>query len=166
MKKKLKGLPNPKDLYGVKKVPSFSVVPVTSMIYEALAMWEGAAKYGPFNWRDHPVRASVYFDALDRHVKAIIAGQWIDPLSNKPHAGHAKACLGILIDAYETGNLIWDLPESQPAILKLLAQYDQSTPPQEDSRVRASSRPANQRHSAAPARRRARSGSRAAARRR
>src|SRR6266704_1488955 len=108
---------NPKDRYGVLKVASYSVVPATSMIYEALGMWDGGIKYGPFNWQAHPVRASVYFDALDRHVKALVAGQWIDPKSHMPHAGHAKACLGILIDAYETGNLIWDLPQATPAIL-------------------------------------------------
>lgn len=121
----MKKTPNPKDLFGVKKVPSYSVVPATSMIYEALGMWDGAGKYGPFNWRDHPVLASVYFDALDRHVKALVAGQWIDPKSGMPHAGHAKACLGILIDAYESKNLIWNLPP-MPEILVLLEQYDRS----------------------------------------
>lgn len=124
----VKKKPNPKDLFGVKKVPSYSVVPSTSMIYEALGMWNGAEKYGPFNWRDHPVQAMVYVDALDRHMKAWVAGQEIDPKSSMPHLGHAKACIGILIDAFETGNLIDNRPKN-PATLRLLETYDRTGMP-------------------------------------
>ena len=140
MKKKLKGLPNPKDLFGVRKVPSYSVVPSTSMIYEALGMWNGAERYGPFNWRDHPVQCMVYIDALERHIKAFVAGQHMDPKSGMPHLGHAKACIGIIIDALETGNLI-DNRLKNPATLRLLEMYDKTgLPPQEKKRVSRSSR--------------------------
>jgi len=119
---------NPKDLIGSKKVPSYSVVPMTGMIYEAAAFIDGAEKYGPFNWREEPVSALVYLDALDRHMKAWGAGQDIDPKSGKPHLGHAKACLAILIDAFETGNLIDDRHKDE-VVVRLLDQYDRSQPP-------------------------------------
>jgi hypothetical protein len=116
---------NPKDLVGILKVPSLSVVPATGMIYEALAMWDGAVKYGPFNWRENPVKATVYLDAHDRHIKAWAAGQDIDPKSGMPHLGHARACLGILVDAFETGNLIDDRPKNE-AVVRLLEHYDRT----------------------------------------
>lgn len=148
--------PNPKDLFGVRKVPALSVVPATSMIYEALGMWEGAEKYGAFNWRDHPVQAMVYVDAMDRHIKAWVAGQETDPKSGKPHLGHAKACIGIIIDAFETGNLIDNRPKNA-ATLRLLEQYDRTNQLQEVPRVpKSSSRSTNRRRSSATARRGAR----------
>ncbi|MGH9257016.1 MAG: dATP/dGTP diphosphohydrolase domain-containing protein [Vicinamibacterales bacterium] len=155
--------PNPKDLFGIKKVPSYSVVPSTGMIYEALGMWDGADKYGAFNWRAHPVQAMVYVDAIDRHVKAWVAGQEIDPKSGKPHLGHAKACLGILIDAFETGNMIDNRPKNV-ATLRLLEQYDRTTPPQEVISVPNPSRSTDRRRAAAPARGRPRAANRKTAR--
>jgi len=121
---------NPKDAFGAKKVPSYSVVPVTGMIYEALGMWDGGIKYGPFNWRDNAVKATIYLDAMKRHMDAWSAGQEIDPKSGMPHLGHAKACLGILIDAFETGNLIDDRPKNE-AVVRLLDQYDRTSMPRE-----------------------------------
>jgi len=118
-----KKAPNPKDLIGLTKVPSHSVVPASGLIYEAMAMWEGARKYGPFNWRAHPVLATVYLDALDRHVKLFAAGEDIDPDSGYPHLAHAKACLAILIDAQETGNLIDNRPKSA-VVARLLARFN------------------------------------------
>ncbi len=101
---------NPKDRYGVKK-PQLNLVPTTSIIYQALAMEDGARKYGPFNWREKKVKASIYVAAAQRHLAA-----WFDSReelasdSKRPHLGHAIACLGILVDAYETGNLVDDRP--------------------------------------------------------
>lgn len=101
---------NPKDLLGIKKI-RLSTVPASSIIYEAAAMEDGAAKYGPYNWRKKKVMASIYYEACLRHLMS-----WFDSReelavdSKKPHLGHAKACLGILIDAIETGNLVDDRP--------------------------------------------------------
>lgn len=101
---------NPKDLVGVTK-PRLSLVPPASLLYEALAMQNGAAKYGPFNWRDKKVQALIYIDALKRHVDAWVDGEEVAADSGVPHLAHAKACLGILIDALETGNLVDDRPK-------------------------------------------------------
>ena len=100
---------NPKDITGRKK-PQLHLIPPASLIYQALGMQDGAAKYGPYNWRDNKVVASIYISACMRHL-----GQWLDgeELANdsqKPHLAHAISCLGILIDALETGNLQDDRP--------------------------------------------------------
>ena len=44
---------NPKDLLGMNKVPLDLIPPVAS-IHAALAHYDGASKYGPFNWRQYP----------------------------------------------------------------------------------------------------------------
>jgi hypothetical protein len=100
---------NPKDLLGVKK-PQLHLVPRSLIIRVAQAMADGARKYGPFNWRTKGVRASIYVDAAERHL-----GQWFDGEecakdSGVPHLAHAAACIGILIDAEATGNLVDDRP--------------------------------------------------------
>jgi hypothetical protein len=41
---------NPKDLMGLTKV-QVGLFPAAGVILGALAMEDGAAKYGPYNWR-------------------------------------------------------------------------------------------------------------------
>ncbi len=121
---------NPKDRMGVQKVPVLSVIPPASMIYEALAMRYGAYEvpkadgtrgYGPYNWREKGVRASVYIDACCRHLFAYWDGEADAQDSKAPHLGHAKACLGILADAIEHGNLVDDRPPkgAGPSLLEM-----------------------------------------------
>lgn len=105
---------NPKDLLGIKKI-RLSLVPPSSIIYEASAMEDGADKYGPYNWRLKKVRCSIYIDAFRRHVDQFWDGEDFAKDSKKHHLAHAKACLGIIIDALETGNLIDDRPVKGPA---------------------------------------------------
>lgn len=105
---------NPKDLIGVKK-PNLALVPPSSALYQAQAMMDGAAKYGPYNWRENPVLAMVYIAAAQRHIASYLDGEDIDPKSGVPHLGHGLACLGILADATETGNLKDDRPVKGPA---------------------------------------------------
>lgn len=105
---------NPKDLIGITK-PQLHLVPPVSMIYEAVAMEDGAKKYGPYNWRKKKVQLSIYISAAQRHIQAYWDGEDNARDSKKPHLAHAKACLGIIIDALETGNLIDDRPPTGPA---------------------------------------------------
>lgn len=105
---------NPKDLLGVKK-PSVTTIPPASILYQAMGMMDGVRKYGLFNWRDNPVKMRIYLDAAVRHIMQILDGEDFDPVSGAPHIGHALACLGILADATETGNLIDDRPSPGPA---------------------------------------------------
>jgi len=118
--------PNPKQRYGDMK-PNLALVPAASTIYEALALMEGARKYGPYNWRHNAVEAMTYVAACMRHLADWVDGEDIDPESLKPHLGHAKACLGILIDALETGNLIDNRPP-KGAAPKVIRRWSQEPP--------------------------------------
>lgn len=100
---------NPKERVASPKVP-LALVPPCSTIYEAMAFLDGAGKYGAYNWRSEKVRAMVYLNAAMRHIAAYVDGEESASDSGVPHLGHAKACLGIVIDAFENGNLIDDRP--------------------------------------------------------
>lgn len=100
---------NPKDALGMLK-PDLSLIPPAALLYEAQGMMDGAAKYGPYNWRDNPVKARVYIAAAMRHLQQYLDGEDFDPISGVHHLGHARCCMGILADATETGNLVDDRP--------------------------------------------------------
>lgn len=100
---------NPKDLVGIKKVNTF-LFPAIAVMHGSHAMMDGERKYGPYNWRDKKVKASIYIAAADRHLKAWTEKQELAPDSGVHHLGHALACLAILLDAQATGNLIDDRP--------------------------------------------------------
>lgn len=100
---------NPKDAIGDTK-PRLDLVPSALGIYASLAMRNGAEKYGPFNWREKPVRAHVYYAALLRHLAAWFDGEDEAEDSGAHHLAHAAAGLAILLDAMATGNLIDDRP--------------------------------------------------------
>ncbi len=112
---------NPKTAMGAKK-PDLSLVPPVSILYEALAMEDGAVKYDPYNWRERKVSARVYVAAAMRHLAQYLDGEDIDPKSGVPHLGHAKACIGIIIDAFETGNLNDNRPKPG-AVSRVLADW-------------------------------------------
>lgn len=114
---------NPKDLLGIKKV-QLNLVPPSSIIYQALAMEDGAVKYGPYNWRSNKVIASIYVAAAMRHLQAWFDGEECASDSKKPHLAHALACIGIIVDAKETGNLADDRP-LPGAASKLIAEWEE-----------------------------------------
>jgi len=100
---------NPKDAVGVAKVP-FSTVPAQVVAEVGLAMLEGALKYGRHNYRVSGVRASVYYDALQRHMTRYWEGEDIDPDSGLSNITIAIACLTVLRDAELNGMLNDDRP--------------------------------------------------------
>ncbi len=104
---------NPKDAIGSCKAPTMPV-PATVQAEDGLAMLEGALKYGRHNYRAAPVRASVYLDALRRHLACWIEGEDTDPDSGLSHLIKARACLGIMRDAQIQGTLIDDRPPPTP----------------------------------------------------
>ena len=124
--------PNPKDLQGIKK-PPLNLVPSAGDYYAALAFLDGALKYGPFNWREYPVKASIYVAAARRHINDWFDGQEFAEDTGVPNLGGAIACLFILCDVSVYGNLIDDRPKScptsklheefKPIIDRLFAQY-------------------------------------------
>jgi dATP/dGTP diphosphohydrolase len=110
---------NPKDIVGSGKLP-LHLVPDTGVALEALAFAEGALKYGAYNWRVAPVRASIYVAALRRHLTKWLNGEEADAKSGVPHLASARACLAIILDAQAHGTLIDDRPPSAPELVKLI----------------------------------------------
>ena len=107
-----------------------SVVPPASFFYEAAAFQDGQEKYGPYNWRKTNVRLSVFMDAALRHLLAYYDGENFAKDSGVHHLGHAKACIGIIIDGFESGVLIDDRPPKGNAaqILERLCRHRDGTP--------------------------------------
>lgn len=106
---------NPKDRLGILK-PSLHLVPASANILESVVFALGAKKYGgSFNWREHKISASIYVSAAMRHILQWFDGQDIDAESGVTHLAHARACLGIMIDAEACGTLIDDRPNAGPA---------------------------------------------------
>jgi hypothetical protein len=100
---------NPKDIVGSTKV-SLSKFPQIGIVHGAMAMMDGAQKYGPYNWRAKDVLASIYVDAIMRHLADWFEGEEVAGDSKVHHLGHAIACCAILLDAQAHGNLIDDRP--------------------------------------------------------
>jgi len=100
---------NPKDAVGIRKVP-LSTVPARVLLELGLGMLEGALKYGRHNYRVSGVRASVYYDAAQRHLTDWWEGQDIDPVSGLPHIVKAMTCLVVVRDAQIQGKLMDDRP--------------------------------------------------------
>lgn len=98
---------NPKDAIGSGKLP-VHLWPETASIMGAMALLDGMLKYGRSNWREAGVRASIYVDALRRHVGAWFEGEDNDPDSGLPHLSHALACLAIIVDAQAAGTMTDD----------------------------------------------------------
>lgn len=121
---------NPKDLMGVKK-PRLSLVPASAIVYAALAMANGADKYGPYNWRDKKVQVMIYLEAAIRHILQFQDGADLDKVDTcegcieraqgaekcrfghswLPHLAHALATVAIVIDALETDSAIDNRPK-------------------------------------------------------
>jgi hypothetical protein len=102
---------NPKDLLGLKK-PPLNLFPPAALIHGSMAMGNGAAKYGPYNWRKNKVIASIYIAAAMRHMASWYDGEQNADDSGVHHLGHALACLAIILDAEATGNLVDDRPDA------------------------------------------------------
>jgi hypothetical protein len=125
--------PNPKQMYGDKKVP-LQLVPPSLGIYAALALGEGAKKYGAWNYRKSDIELMTYVGSIKRHLDAIVDGEWMDPAYDqevdgvmvhfpaKPHAAGIAASIAIMIDCWENGTIIDNRPEPGPAV-KLLDKH-------------------------------------------
>lgn len=112
---------NPKDLIGQTK-PTLWVIPPAALLHMGRAMGNGAKRYGAYNWREHAVIASIYLDAAQRHILSWLDGEEVAEDSGVHHLGHAMACLAILLDAQETGNLKDNRPKPG-AFPQLVARF-------------------------------------------
>lgn len=118
---------NPKTAVGAAKVPLHLVPPVAAH-HMALAFKDGEAKYGPYNWREHRVSASVYYGAMRRHMDAWWDGEDLSQDSLVHHLGHVMACCAILLDAAAVGKLNDDRP-LPGGVSRLQAEYARSSAP-------------------------------------
>jgi hypothetical protein len=110
---------NPKDAAAFDKAP-LHLVPAGFKAYTALALAEGALKYGSWNWRAAGVRTSVYVSALQRHIDRWFNGEECDLETGVPHLANAAACLAVLIDSKLQGNMTDDRPPTQAALPGLI----------------------------------------------
>lgn len=112
---------NPKDMVGTRKAGT-SCVPQAVIAELGVALLEGATKYGRYNWRVAGVRASVYIDALQRHIfdQWWDEGEDIDMDSQLSHITKGIATLVVLRDAMIQGMLVDDRPpKSKPFVKEL-----------------------------------------------
>lgn len=93
---------NPKQAAGDAKDP-LGLVPRSVLHHMARVLRNGAAKYGPWNWRDKPIETLTYVHATMRHLTAYGDGEDTDPESGLPHLAHALASLAVLVDGIEHG---------------------------------------------------------------
>jgi hypothetical protein len=113
-----KGYPdnNPKTMIGASKVP-LHLVPPSAKHYLAMALADGARKYGPYNWRKAPISISVYKAALERHVDAFWDGEELAEDSKVHHLAHAMACIALMLDSISLGIINDDRPPSGTAAI-------------------------------------------------
>lgn len=119
---------NPKDRIGDTK-PQLHLVPAALELHVSQAMADGAKKYGAYNWRTRKVKLSVYIAAAKRHLASYFDGEDRARDSGRLHLAHAGACIAILLDALETGNLIDDRPAKGCAadLIEKLSQIEKNT---------------------------------------
>lgn len=128
---------NPKDAIGGTKLPLHLVSPIIKA-YQSIAHFLGNVKYGAHNYLAGGARASIYKAACDRHMDAWWAGEELDPADGTPHLANAMACIGILIECKEAGNLTDDRPPStrytevramlEPIMERIMKQYADKAP--------------------------------------
>ncbi len=112
---------NPKTRFGMAK-PGIADVPPVALIHLGLAMRDGARKYGRANYREHPVTASVYYEAATRHLMAWWDGEENAEDSGVHHLGHVMACCAILLDTQAQKTLNDDRPKPTGRFAELIAQ--------------------------------------------
>lgn len=95
---------NPKDVVGGPKF-SMSILPLPALAQLEPAFRDGAAKYGPANWRDQPISSRVYIDAAFRHLMLWLVGQDEAEDSGACHIASAASNLLILLDARACGTM-------------------------------------------------------------
>lgn len=103
---------NPKEAVGSTKLP-LHLIPDAGIAHLSMAFYEGATKYGSYNWREAGVRAGTYIAAARRHLSKWWNGDDCDPKTKVHHLANAAACCLILMDAEVQGMLNDDRPPKQ-----------------------------------------------------
>lgn len=114
---------NPKDILGSGRLP-VHLWPASATAFGCIGLANGALKYGRNNWRETGVRASIYVDAIKRHLDDWFEGEDTDPADGLHNFCGALASLAILIDAYCTGTLRDDRNYAGKGYRKARAQME------------------------------------------
>lgn len=142
---------NPKDILGMRKAPLHLVPPALAIAVSQVFGFSAGSYpsvrghlkekvYGPYNWREKPVRLTIYLDAIERHLLALRDGETNDPETGFPHAAHIGANVAILLDATSVRCLVDDRTWKQgeaAGLLQAAVLPDVSAPGQELSDLNA-----------------------------
>lgn len=101
---------NPKDVIGSRKWGQFSCLPMDVLTEVSAGLYEGSGKYGRHNYRVKGVMASVYFDAIMRHLIQWWEGEDIDKDSAQHHLVKLIAGAMVLRSAMLHENWVDDRP--------------------------------------------------------
>ncbi len=85
--------------------PRLSDVPPVALFALGAAMSDGKDKYGRYNWRETGSTASVFYDAMQRHLNAWYSGEDYASDSKVHHLAHLMASCAILLDSELHGQL-------------------------------------------------------------
>jgi hypothetical protein len=96
--------------------PKMSGVPPVALLALGAAMQNGVDKYGKFNWRTTSVTASVFYDAMLRHLLAWYAGEDFADDSEVHHLAHLMAGAAIVLDAEMTNKFNDDRNKVRPVL--------------------------------------------------
>lgn len=102
---------NPKQIHGQSNLPLSLFSPLATA-YGSLGKLNGKLKYGLSNFLATPVIASIYVDAIRRHLDKWMAGEDCDSADGVPHFAAILANVDILICAKAAGTLVDDRPLS------------------------------------------------------
>lgn len=100
---------NPKTLHGQSNIPLSLFSPLATA-YGSLGKLNGKLKYGLSNFVATPVIASIYVDAIRRHLDKWMSGEECDSADGVPHFGAILANVDILLCARAAGSLVDDRP--------------------------------------------------------
>lgn len=87
--------------------PRVAAVPPIAIMALGAAMQTGADKYGYFNWRSTSVTASVFYNAMLRHLEQWYSGEQHASDTGVHHLAHLMAGAAIILDA-EMNNVFKD----------------------------------------------------------
>ena len=98
---------NPKAVIGAASLP-LSLFSPLGVAYGCLGKYNGMLKYGLNNYVGTNVVASIYVDAIKRHLDKWLSGEEVDEIDGVPHLGAILANVDILINAQAEGTLVDD----------------------------------------------------------
>ena len=91
--------------------PRIAAVPPIAIMAMGAAMQNGADKYGLFNWRGTAVTATVFYNAMMRHLEQWYSGEQHASDSNIHHLAHLMAGAAIILDAEMNNVFVDDRPK-------------------------------------------------------